>query len=170
MEGGALPTEVRAPKVKAYVDTPMKKAVREIHRDWQPLWKHQETPPFAEMRHAAQNYDNTTFEKAARVYPRPEHPPTGRGALHDDRETSHYVGKVLERIHPSLARVYRGGATNPDHHLMATNMYTKGHIRDGEHGGLREINHVFGRSASQPHAFSRRAPSHYRPIEKNRRV
>ena len=102
--GGALP-----PARKRLVDTPMRKAVRELHQHWQPLWGgNQETPPFAEMR-AAMQYDDTSFDTRARTYNIPEAAPTGRGALADHRETSHYVGK--RSIHLSRACTEGGQQT-----------------------------------------------------------
>ena len=135
--GGALPP------TRKRVETPMRKAVRELHQHWQPLWgKNQATPPFAQMR-AALQYDDTSFDTRTRTYNIPESAPTGRGAFADHRETSHYVGKVLESIHPSLAVVYRGGATNSHVHDIATNMHMESYVRAGPLGGLQRVTHKF---------------------------
>ena len=47
-----------------YKDTPLKRTVRELKRDWQPVFPGlQETPPFAEMQYMADNHDDTSFEE-----------------------------------------------------------------------------------------------------------
>ena len=125
------------------MSTPLRKAVHELHQEWAPLWKHQETPPFRQMRDILQ-YDNTSFKVKRRQYVLPQNAPTGHGAHADHRETSHYVGKVLERISPELARVYRGGAVNTHLHEDATNMNMRAVHRDGALGGLKSVVHKFG--------------------------
>ena len=106
-----------------YVDTPAKRAVREM-REWAPIFRNQDTPPFAQMAHVAFNYDNTKFEDTQRLYPMPEAAPTGGGLHHpqEDRETSHFMGKMLDQINPDLATVYRGGASNE--HLLHAVLHT----------------------------------------------
>jgi hypothetical protein len=152
--GGALPSESRNLKVQTVVDTPLKRAVRELHTSWQPLYGGvQVTPPFQQMRHVARNYDNTQFVKTNREYPMPTHAPTGKGALYDHRETSHYVSKVLRSIHPSLARVYNHGATNEAHHDVATNLHMEEHVRAGPLGGLRKHTRKFSHRQHYPKKY-----------------
>jgi hypothetical protein len=162
--------EVTAPRANAqgYVDTPAKKAVRELQRDWAPLWGGmQEVPPFKQMHHAAHTYDNTSFSDTRRYYALPEVAPTGHGLHHprEDRDTSHFVGKMLNRINPRLADLYMGGAANEHQTRVATNLYTGCHVRAGPLGGLRAYDHkLTGRlryTTPAPH----REANHYRATE-----
>ena len=125
MEGGALdngapaaqPTKVLRSKPleynsdRRYYETPMKKVYNQFIENWTPLMMGHEAPDFRAMRQALE-FDQTTFEDEPTYAPMPETPPTGRGILHDDRETSHYVSEVLGKISPHLQSVYRGGAVN----------------------------------------------------------
>ena len=132
-------------------DTPLKKSVRQLHENWVPLYGgSQPTPPYREMRHAAQNYDNTSFDVAKREYYLPKEAPTGRGAAHDSSETANYVSRVLRRIHPAFSNLYLGGHSNEDHHLVQTNRYQKAHVRAGPLGGLKEIEHKYTTKVTVP--------------------
>ena len=92
----------------------MKRSVRQLIQDWQPIFGNQETPPFTQMHYAAQNYDNTSFDEPTTQVFMPEKAPSGRGLHHsaEDRDSSHFMGQYLHRISPHLANIYRGGAAN----------------------------------------------------------
>ena len=116
-----------------YVDTPMKRAVRELHTHWQPIFGGaQETPPFREMAHAAFNYDDTQFSSSEYYSPIPKWSPTGHGALHpkEPRQTGHFLGKLLEQASPNLATLYRGGAPNEHTDRVEQGIYTNFQTRD----------------------------------------
>ena len=130
----------------------MKRAVREMG-EWAPIFRNQETPPFAQMAHAAFNYDDTSFEDTERVYAMPQTAPTGGGLHHpqEDRDTSHFMGKMLEQINPDLATLYRGGAANE--HLLHTVNHT-----DAVYSARPPMRHVLDRGAysGRPMEFSER--------------
>ncbi len=130
--GGALQEPVsRAPQT-GYVDTPVKRAVREIHQDWQPIFGIQETPPFAEMRTAAFEQDDSTFDDTEIEYAMPDIAPTGLGGLHptEDRETSHFMGNLLESINPELKTLYFGGAPNVHLDRVANHLHDEFYTTD----------------------------------------
>jgi len=84
----------------------MKKTYRQLEENWQPIFKGQEPPDFPLMRELIREHDNTTFKDERRVFPLPEVAPTGKGYMHDDRETSHFVRETLHRINPLLSTAY----------------------------------------------------------------
>lgn len=106
-------------------ETPMRRVYNQFVQNWQPLMRGHEAPDFSAMRKALE-FDDTEFESDRFYAPYPEKAPTGGGLLRDDRETSHYVGRVLDSISPHLANVYRGGATNGHlvrHHVAQDKQY-----------------------------------------------
>ena len=126
MEGGAL--DNGAPSVqptkpitrskpleynsdRRHYETPMKKVYHQFIENWTPLMRGHEVPDFRAMRKALE-FDETSFEDQQVYAPIPDKPPTGKGILHDDRDTSHYVSDVLGSLSPHLQSVYRGGAVN----------------------------------------------------------
>jgi hypothetical protein len=150
-----------------YIDTPAKRAIRELQRDWQPMGSSHEVPPFAAMHRAAHNYDTTTFEDTQRYFAMPEAPPSGYGLHHqnEDRETSHFVGKMLDRISPNLGTLYKGGAANEHQNRVATNLYTGCHVRAGPLGGLKAYNHKLTGNLKYTTPSEIRTANHYRPLE-----
>lgn len=92
----------------------MKRSVRQLIQDWQPIFGNQETPPFTQMHHAAMNYDSTSFDEPHTQIFMPEKAPTGRGLHHsaEDRDSSHFMGQLLHRVSPHLSAIYRGGSAN----------------------------------------------------------
>ena len=60
------------------------------------------------MRELIKQHDTTEFKDERRVFPLPEVAPTGKGYMHDDRETSHFVRETLHRISPILSTAYLG--------------------------------------------------------------
>jgi hypothetical protein len=143
---GALP----APEMKAgYRDTPMKRAVRDLHNHWRPIFGGaQSIPPFKELREAAFMYDDTEFKSSEFYTPIPEASPTGMGALHpnEPRRTGHFLGHLLQRASPNLATLYRGGA--PNEHTdrvergIYTNFQTRDHLGRAVHAESRFTNRV----------------------------
>ena len=124
LEGGALYPDVKPKKSRhtlaystdthdVYMEpqTPMRTIYTQIAENWTPMMRHHEPPDFAMMRRALE-FDDTSYDDEVLYAPRPDNPPTGHGMLRDDRETSHYVGTVLDSINPHLATAYRGGAIN----------------------------------------------------------
>ena len=158
-----------------YKDTPLKRSVRELKRDWQPIFGgSQVPPPFKEMQHVADHFDDTEFADTRRYYAMPEKAPTGGGLHHpdEDRETSHFVGKVLESIHPDLATLYRGGAINDHKNPVATNQYRGAVSRIHPIGGAHayETQTTGKPRYTRPRGgASRRTYSRYRPREIFRR-
>ena len=93
-------------EVVHYRDTPMKKTYRQLEQHWAPIYKGQEAPDFQLMRELIKQHDSTEFKDERRVFPLPETAPTGKGYMHDDRETSHFVRETLHRINPLLSTAY----------------------------------------------------------------
>ena len=60
------------------------------------------------MRELVRQHDDTKFVDNQRVFAMPEKGPTGKGYMHDDRETSHFVRETLHRINPLLSAAYMG--------------------------------------------------------------
>ena len=125
LEGGAIDNVRDAPqkskpkvvyetdthRVVQHRDTPNRRAYHRLVQDWTPMMAGHEPPPFAKIVEDLE-FDESTFGEEPRYHYLPDKEPTGRGHLADDRETSHWVGEVLDKIHPDLGRVYRGGAVN----------------------------------------------------------
>jgi len=101
--------------VVSYTDTPMKKTYRQLEENWQPIWKGQESPDFRLMRQLVRDHDTSTFEAPKRLVAMPEHKPTGKGLMHDERETGHFVRETLRKINPILATAYVGTPAITDH-------------------------------------------------------
>jgi hypothetical protein len=151
-------------RVRTYIDTPAKRAVRELRRDWMPLFgSMQEVPPFSLMHQAAHSYDDTSFTDHRRQYAMPDVAPTGHGLKHprEDRDTSHFVGKMLDSINPSLGTFYRGGHHNEDLHKIAENNYSKASTRDGALGGRMQFTHNLTLKPSYTEPASHVGPNHY---------
>ena len=72
------------------------------------IFKGQVAPDFARMRELVRQHDDTKFVDNQRVFAMPEKGPTGKGYMHDDRETSHFVRETLHRINPLLSAAYMG--------------------------------------------------------------
>lgn len=92
--------------IARYHDTPMKKTYRQLSEHWQPIFKGQQRPDYSTMRELIAQHDTTTFTDNKRVFPLPEVAPTGKGYMHDNRETSHFVRETLHRINPLLSIAY----------------------------------------------------------------
>jgi hypothetical protein len=151
-------------QVHTYIDTPAKRAVRELKRDWMPLFgSMQEVPPFALMHEAAHKYDNTSFIDHRRDYAMPDIAPSGHGMKHhrEHRETSHFVGKMLDNISPSLGTFYRGGHHNEDQHKVAESNYSKASTRNGALGGAIDFTHNLTIKPRYTEPASHSAPNHY---------
>jgi hypothetical protein len=86
----------------------MKKTYRQLEEGWQPIWKGQETPDFRLMRQLVRDHDTSTFQAPKRLVAMPEEKPTGKGLMHDERETGHFVRETLRKINPILATAYIG--------------------------------------------------------------
>lgn len=144
---------------REYVDTPMKRSVREISRHWQPIYGNQETPPFREMHHAAHNYDTTSFADTERYYAMPPKAPTGHGLHHpnEDRETSHFMGAFLDSINPELATLYRGGAPN-EHQDRVVNHTHREYNTTDHLGRLKSGSMVYSGGVRHPIPTNDRAP------------
>ena len=143
------------------------KIVRELDRDWQPLFGNmQEAPPFDLMREAADNYEGVEFQPD-RVFAMPDKAPTGYGLRHpkEDPETGHFVAKTLDSINPSLGTFYRGGHDNEDHHHVEIHNYGKGNARDGALGGRIEFDTKLTMNPKYTTPHSLQEPNHYYPRE-----
>ena len=122
----ATPVVPPAPKAKAsplsvkryqnvdvvtYMDTPAKRAYRQIAEGYgTPIFKGQQAPSFGLMRELIRQHDNTEFKDRGLLQVMPEEPPSGKGYMADDRETSHFVHNTLRSINPLLAAAYLDGS------------------------------------------------------------
>ena len=124
--------------IHRYHDTPMKKTYRQLEQDWQPVFKGQTPPDFPMMRELIRQHDTTEFQDDRRVFPLPEVAPTGKGYMHDDRETSHFVRETLHRINPLLSTAYLDAhGINDD----AERHYHNTDFQYGHHGYSRARDH-----------------------------
>ena len=137
--------------VVRYHDTPMKKTYRQLSEHWQPVFKGQVPPDFKVMRDLIDQHDTTEFKPERRVFPIPDVPPTGKGYMHDDRETSHFVRETLHRISPLLSTAYLDshGINNDfeDHYRNVDFQYGKqGYSRERDHKARQHA--LFGHNPS----------------------
>ena len=116
----------------------MRRVYREMHQNWQPLFKGQEVPDF-QLMEAALQHDTTQFPEEDRLYAMPHKAPTGHGYMMDDRETSHFVHNTLRVIDPVLASAYMGGHVSDYHDRRQTNTEEKyGGYRPGRDTKARQ--------------------------------
>ena len=102
-------------EIYSYRDTPMKRIYRQLAQNWSPIMGGQEPPDFDMMRDIAfSEHDITQDEQESFVNPSMDQfkPPTGHGGMKDDPHTAHFLGGVLNDIHPDLANLYHGGHHN----------------------------------------------------------
>jgi hypothetical protein len=100
--------------IEHVVDTPLKRAARELVDGWTPMHKYQEALDLDLIKRAVEQ-DTTRFEEVEPEYMMPTEPVTGGGYSADHPETAHFVLETLRSINPVLATAYAGGHVD-DHH------------------------------------------------------
>ena len=106
------------------------------------------------MREIIKHHDNTEFKDENRVFALPEVPPTGKGYMHDDRETSHFVRETLHKISPILSAAYLDGHginNDYDRHLENSDFLygARGYSRDRDHRAREHALYGHAPSADQ---------------------